>query len=228
MPRSHTQETHRSNRAAWLRAAVLGADDGIVSTASLMLGVAASNASPSTIMTAGVAGMVAGALSMAAGEYVSVSSQRDTERADLEKERVELEEYPEAEMRELTEIYVRRGLDRTLAATVARQMHDHDALGAHIRDELGLDADRLARPVEAALTSAAAFSAGAALPLLAALTKLSWVIVVVALAALTVLGVVGARIGGAGRSKGALRVLLGGGAAMGITAAIGALIGTVV
>lgn len=227
MPRVHRPETHRSNRAAWLRAAVLGADDGIVSTASLMLGVAASSAGSTAVLTAGVAGLVAGAMSMAAGEYVSVSSQRDLEVADLEKERVEIEETPDAELRELTEIYVRRGLDRGLAAEVAAQMHAHDALGAHVRDELGLDPEDLANPIQAALTSAAAFGGGALLPLLAGLSHTSWLVVVVALVSLTVLGVLGARVGGAGRTKGAVRVLVGGGAAMGITAAIGALIGTV-
>lgn len=233
MPRTHRiehhrPETHRSHRSTWLRAAVLGADDGIVSTAALMLGVAAANAGTTATVTAGVAGLVAGAMSMAAGEYVSVSSQRDAERADLEKERLELEHTPEAELRELTEIYVRRGLDRPLAATVARQMHDHDALGAHLRDELGLDVDRFARPLQASLTSAATFAAGAVLPVLAALTGAIWVIVVVALLALVALGAAGARVGDAAPGRGAARVLLGGGLAMAVTAGIGAAIGAVV
>ena len=220
-------ETHRSHRAAWLRAAVLGANDGIVSTASLMLGVAAARAAPSTIVTAGGAGLVAGAMSMAAGEFVSVSSQRDTERADLAKEQAEIEDFPEAEMRELTEIYVRRGLSRELAAQVSREMHAHDALGAHLRDELGLDREQLADPVQAAWTSALAFSTGAILPVLAALTKASWLIVVVSLVALGALGVVGARLGGASERNGAVRVLVGGAAAMAITSAIGSLLGAV-
>ena len=227
MPRVHRPETHRTSRTAWLRAAVLGADDGIVSTASLMLGVAASSGGSRAVLTAGVAGLVAGAMSMAAGEYVSVSSQRDLEVADLEKERVEIEEFPDAELRELTEIYVRRGLDRNLATEVAQQMHEHDALGAHVRDELGLDPADLANPVQAASASAGAFAGGALLPLLAGLSHTSWLVVVVALVALAGLGVLGARAGGAPAGKGALRVLIGGGAAMGVTAAIGALIGTV-
>jgi len=221
-------ETHQSHRAVWLRAAVLGADDGIVSTTSLMIGVAASHASRGHIFTAGIAGLVAGALSMAAGEYVSVSSQRDTEQADLHKERRELIESPDAELRELTEIYVGRGLDRDLAGRVAVQLHEHDALGAHVRDELGLDAATLANPVQAALTSAAAFFAGAAVPLLVGLVSVNaWILAAVGLVTLGALGVAGANVGGAHRGRAAVRVLIGGGAAMGITALIGMLIGGV-
>ena len=221
-------ENHRSHRAGWLRAAVLGADDGIVSTASLMIGVAASGATSRAVVTAGTAGLVAGALSMAAGEYVSVSSQRDAEHADEQKERRELAEFPEAEQRELTQIWVSRGLDEELAAEVAEQLHRHDALGAHLRDELGLEPTARARPVQAALTSALAFCLGALVPLLAGLGSTSgWVLAGVGLVALGALGVVGARAGGAGQGRAAVRVLVGGGVAMGVTALIGALIGTV-
>ena len=229
VPRTHhARETHRSGRAAWLRAAVLGADDGIVSTAALMIGVAAADGSSGATITAGVAGLVAGALSMAAGEYVSVSSQRDSERADLAKESRELEDYPADELGELTEIYVSRGLDRALAEEVAVQLHDHDALGAHLRDELGLDRDQLARPVQAGAVSAAAFALGASLPLVAALLYAGGlVIALVALVGLGLLGILGAGIGGAPKSRGALRVLAGGGAAMAVTAVVGTLIGPV-
>ena len=220
------QETHRSQHAGWLRAAVLGADDGIVSTASLMVGVAASKATHGSILTAGLAGLVAGSMSMGAGEYVSVSSQRDTERADLAKEVRELEEFPDAELRELTEIYVKRGLDRPLAVEVAKQLSDHDALGSHLRDELGLDLKSMANPVQAAGVSAGAFAAGAAIPLIAAMVgATTWVIAAVALIALAMLGVIGARIGGAAQGRAAVRVLVGGGLAMALTAMIGSLVG---
>ena len=223
----HTAETHRSHRAPWLRAAVLGADDGIVSTASLMIGVATTGSSSTAVVTAGVAGLVAGALSMAAGEYVSVSSQLDAERADEQKERAELAEFPEAELRELTQIWVGRGLDPELAGQVAQQLHDHDALGAHLRDELGLEPDSMANPIQAALTSALAFVLGALVPVLIGLLSTSaWLLAAVGLVSLGALGVVGARVGGAGQGRAALRVLAGGGLAMGTTAVVGALIGT--
>ena len=228
MPRSHhSTETHRSQRSGWLRATVLGADDGIVSTAALMIGVAASHASSGAIVTAGIAGLVAGALSMAAGEYVSVSSQRDAERADEQKERRELVEFPDAELRELTQIYVDRGLDRALATEVAEQLHRHDALGAHLRDELGLEPSLRANPVLAAASSALAFCVGGLIPLLVGVASTAqWIIAGAALVALAVLGTVGAWAGGARQVRAALRVLVGGGAAMACTALIGSLIGT--
>lgn len=208
---------------------MLGANDGIVSTASLILGVAATSASRGAVLTAGVAGLVAGAASMAAGEFVSVGSQRDAERADLEVEREELASFPEAELRELTEIYVRRGLDRPLARQVAEQLHDHDALGAHLRDELGIDETAMARPVQAAAVSASSFAVGATLPVLAALlapaAARSAVIAATALVALALAGALGARVGGAVQWRAARRVILGGGLAMALTAAVGAVIG---
>jgi len=219
-------ESHLSHRAAWL-----GANDGIVSTASLMLGVAATSASTSAVVTAGFAGLVGGSLSMASGEYVSVSSQRDSERADLEAERQELEDFPEAELRELTEIYVRRGLDRELAREVARQLHRHDALGAHLRDELNLSVDEMANPVQAAVTSAVSFSLGAAIPLLVGWwTRGGGRLLALALAALVglaAIGAIGARLGGALGGRAAARVLIGGGLAMAITTLIGRLVGVV-
>jgi VIT1/CCC1 family predicted Fe2+/Mn2+ transporter len=222
---------HLSHRANWLRAAVLGANDGIVSTASLVLGVAASGASASAIVTAGIAGLVAGALSMAAGEYVSVSSQRDAEEADIRLEQRELHTDPEGELRELAEIYVRRGLDPTLATEVARQLTHGGALEAHLRDELGLDEQRLARPFQAAWASALSFSTGAAVPLVAvaavpASARIA-VTVVVTLVALGFLGDLAARLGGAPRRAAAIRVVVWGAVAMGVTAAIGALVGSV-
>lgn len=227
VPRSHhAAETHLSHRAPWLRAVVLGADDGIVSTASLMIGVAATKATSGAVVTAGIAGLAAGALSMAAGEYISVSSQRDAEQADELKERRELAEFPEAELRELTDIWVGRGLDPTLAGEVAEQLHRHDALGAHLRDELGLEPDRGARPTQAAVSSAAAFCLGALVPLLVGFASTSgWLIAGVALASLALLGTVGAWAGGASQGQAAVRVLIGGGLAMGCTALIGSLIG---
>ncbi|MDN4175605.1 VIT family protein [Nocardioides sp. SOB77] len=224
------RETHVADRASWLRAAVLGADDGIVSTAGLMAGVAAAAGTRTTILTAGLAGLVAGAISMAAGEYVSVSSQRDAERADLNKERRELTEDPEGELLELTLIYEGRGLDRPLAEQVAQALSKHDALSAHVRDELGQGEQSAAKPVQAAIVSALAFAIGAAVPLFAVLiapTSTRTVMLVSAtLLALGVLGVVGARLGGARQSRAAMRVLAGGTAALLITAAVGKLVNT--
>jgi VIT1/CCC1 family predicted Fe2+/Mn2+ transporter len=222
---------HLSHRSNWLRAAVLGANDGIVSTASLVLGVAASGASATAIVTAGIAGLVAGALSMAAGEYVSVSSQRDAEQADLRLEERELLSDPSGELRELAAIYEQRGLPPKLAGEVAAALSHRGALQAHARDELGLDEARLARPLQAAWTSALSFSTGAALPLLAVAVAPSGareaIVVVVTLIALGLLGDLGARLGGAPRMRATVRILVWGAVAMGITAAIGALVGTV-
>jgi VIT1/CCC1 family predicted Fe2+/Mn2+ transporter len=224
-------ERHRTERIGWLRAAVLGANDGIVSTASLVLGVAAAEANRSTILVAGVAGLVAGAMSMAAGEYVSVSSQADTERADLDRERQELAAGGTAESDELTAIYVARGLEPALARRVAQQLMAHDALGAHARDELGISAALSARPVQAALTSAATFAIGAALPLLIVyMTPLARLVPMVAGTSLAFLGLLGglaARAGGAPTLAGAARVVFWGALAMALTAAVGALFGTV-
>ena len=222
---------HLSRRSNWLRAAVLGADDGIVSTASLVLGVAASGASGVAIVTAGIAGMVAGALSMAAGEYVSVSSQRDAERADIRLEERELSDDPSGEMRELAGIYEQRGLPSALAGEVALTLSRRGALAAHVRDELGLDEARRARPFQAAWTSALSFSAGAALPLVAvaaapASARVAGT-VLVTLIALALLGDLGARLGGAPRRRATVRIVAWGAVAMGITAGIGALVGTV-
>jgi vacuolar iron transporter family protein len=223
-------EVHLSHRANWLRAAVLGANDGIVSTASLVLGVAAAGASGSAIVTAGVAGLMAGALSMAAGEYVSVSSQRDTEDADLRLEARELRDDPQGELRELAGIYQRRGLSPELAREVAVALSSGDALAAHARDELGLDDERRARPLQAAWASAVSFSVGAILPLVAmGVTPRSAraaVCVAVTLVALALLGDTGARLGGARRGRATSRVLVWGALAMAVTAGIGALIGT--
>lgn len=209
---------------------MLGADDGIVSTASLMLGVATANSSVHQVLLAGIAGLAAGAMSMAAGEYVSVSSQRDSERADLSRERKELRDDPEGELTELAAIYVSRGVERELARQVALQLMRRDALGAHARDELGITEQGRARPVQAAASSAAAFSGGAVLPILATLVAPAAgrviALVAIALIALAVLGSLGALAGGADWRRGALRVLLGGGAAMAVTALIGHLIGT--
>ncbi len=224
-------ERHRTERIGWLRAAVLGANDGILSTASLVLGVAAAEASRPAVLVAGVAGLVAGAMSMAAGEYVSVSSQADTERADLERERQELAAAGTAESDELTAIYVARGLEPALAREVAQQLMAYDALGAHARDELGISAALRARPVQAALTSAATFAIGAALPLLMVyVTPLTRLVPMVAGASLAFLGVLGglaARAGGARTLAGAARVVFWGALAMGLTAAVGALFGTI-
>jgi VIT1/CCC1 family predicted Fe2+/Mn2+ transporter len=225
-------ETHLVSRIGWLRAAVLGANDGIVSTASLIVGVAAASAARSDILIAGIAGLVAGAMSMAAGEYVSVSSQSDTERADLERERAEQESQPGLEHDELVRIYVRRGLEPSLAIEVADQLMAKDALGAHARDELGISEITTARPIQAALTSAATFAVGAALPLVAAaFVASSWLVPAVsgaALCFLALLGAVGAKTGGAAVWKATARVSFWGALAMGVTAAIGAALGTTV
>lgn len=228
--RTDQLERHRTERIGWLRAAVLGANDGIVSTASLVIGVAAAHATRSAVMVAGVAGLVAGAMSMAAGEYVSVSSQADTERADLERERGELAAQGTAEHEELAAIYVQRGLDPALARQVAAQLMAHDALAAHARDELGISATLRARPVQAALTSAATFAVGAALPLLiVGVTPRATLVPLVAGTSLAFLGLLGglaARAGGAPTSVGAARVVVWGALAMALTAAVGALFGT--
>lgn len=226
------RERHRSERIGWLRASVLGANDGIVSTASLVLGVAAAAASRADVLVAGVAGLVAGALSMAAGEYVSVSSQADTERADLTRERHELATEPQAEEDELTGIYVRRGLEPDLARTVARQLTAKGALAAHARDELGLTEELAARPLQAALASAATFAVGAGVPIVTILaapaTALVPAVSVVSLLCLVVLGAVAARVGGAPTLTGAARVTIWGVLAMVATAAVGWLFGTTV
>ena len=222
-------ENHKSHRGNWLRAAVLGVNDGVVSTASLMLGVSAAKASSSAILTAGIAGLTAGALSMAVGEYVSVSSQKDSEHADIAIERRSLADNPKEEMAELAHIYIHRGLTPALAAQVAKQLHDHDAIAAHLRDELNIDKDNLANPVQAAFASALSFSVGAVVPIIAALIfprRLdAWGIVIFSLIALGTSGAVGAYLGGGHRIKAASRVFVGGAAAMALTAFIGHLIG---
>jgi VIT1/CCC1 family predicted Fe2+/Mn2+ transporter len=232
MSRLAHPEQHLGLRSNWLRAAVMGANDGIVSTASLVLGVAASGAASAAIVTAGIAGLVAGALSMAAGEYVSVSSQRDTELADLRLEERELREDPDGERRELARIYAGRGLSDELATQVAAALTERDALAAHARDELGFDDERRARPVQAAWASALSFSVGAILPVLAIglapAGARTVACVGVTLAALAVLGSIGAHLGGARRGRGAARVLVWGAAAMAITAGIGGLVGSAV
>jgi len=228
MPARH-REWHRTDRVGWLRAAVLGANDGIVSTASLVLGVAAAHAGHNSVMVAGVAGLVAGAMSMAAGEYVSVHSQADTERADIERERRERKADDAGERKELAAIYVARGLDAALAKQVADQLMAHDALGAHTRDELGISEALGARPIQAALASAASFAAGAAMPLLVtALAPEASLIALVSgtsLVFLALLGGLAARAGGASVTAGALRVTFWGALAMGLTAGVGALFG---
>lgn len=219
-------------RLGWLRAAVLGANDGIISTASLIVGVASATAHAESILVAGVAGLVGGAMSMAAGEYVSVSSQSDTERADLARERQELKQYPTSEMEELARIYVRRGLELPLAREVARQLMAKDALGAHARDELGLSDIGMARPVQAAMASAASFSAGAAAPLtLVLFSPLDWLVPLVfasSLLFLAALGAIGAKVGGAGILRPTIRVTFWGALAMAVTAGIGAALGRVI
>ena len=231
MSRLH-KENHLVARIGWLRAAVLGANDGIISTASLILGVASAASSGNEALVAGVAGLVAGAMSMAAGEYVSVSSQSDTENADLARETRELAVEPERETDELTEVYVARGVEVGLARQVARQLMAKDALGAHARDELGISETTTARPVQAALASAATFSVGAAAPLLLVLvsppTLLLPVVAVGSLLFLAVLGAVGAKAGGAGLLKATIRVTFWGALAMALTTGIGSLFGTVV
>jgi len=225
-------ESHLVSRIGWLRAAVLGANDGIVSTASLIVGVAAAAATPSDVLIAGVAGLVAGAMSMAAGEYVSVSSQSDTEQADLARERKELSENIEFEREELADIYVKRGIDRALARQVAEQLMAKDALAAHALDELGISEITTARPVQAALTSAATFSLGAAMPLLMVVVSPASMLIPIVSAAslgfLAVLGAIGARTGGANVLRATARVAFWGALAMGLTAGIGAIVGTAV
>jgi VIT1/CCC1 family predicted Fe2+/Mn2+ transporter len=222
-------ERHQSGRTGWLRAAVLGSDDAIVSVASLMIGVAASSASKGAILIAGVAGLVAGSLSMAVGEYVSVSSQRDAERADIQREKQELARQPEAELRELAMIYVKRGLDKELAMKVAEQLSAHDRLGAHMRDELGLNRQSLAQPLQAAWISAASFASFAVVPIVALLVAPAGlripVMAAVSLLGLASLGAFGGHLGGAPIGRAALRVTLGGALAMAVTAAIGRLLG---
>jgi VIT1/CCC1 family predicted Fe2+/Mn2+ transporter len=228
---SRHRELHRSDRIGWLRASVLGANDGLISTASLVVGVAAAGAAPRSIIVSAVAGLLAGAMSMAAGEYVSVSSQSDTERADLERERGELATDEHGERAELAGIYVGRGLDPELAARVAGQLMAHDALGAHARDELGIHDLTAARPLQAALASAASFAVGAALPVLTVAlvprTALVPVMVAMALVLLAALGGLAARVGGASIVIGAGRVTFWGAVAMAVTAAAGALFGAV-
>ena len=225
-------EKHRTDRIGWLRAAVLGANDGIVSTASLVVGVAAAETSRASILVAGVAGMVAGAMSMAAGEYVSVSSQSDTENADLNRERQELARSPTHERDELAAIYVGRGLDESLARQVAIQLTSHDALGAHARDELGISELTTAQPVQAALASAASFAVGAALPLAATfltpVNAIPWTVSIFSLVFLALLGGVSATAGGAPVRKAVLRITFWGALAMGATAAIGSMFGVAV
>jgi VIT1/CCC1 family predicted Fe2+/Mn2+ transporter len=231
MPRHHP-ETHRTHRIGWLRAAVLGANDGIVSTASLIAGFAASNAAFNEIILAGVAGLVAGAMSMAAGEYVSVSSQADTEQADLARELRELHENEPYEKNELAAIYIQRGLEPGLAEQVAEQLMQHNALEAHARDELGISSAVSARPVQAALTSAATFAVGALMPLLVVLIApvayLLASVITSSLLCLALLGMLAAYTGGASRLKGAWRVTFWGTLAMGLTAAVGSVFGTAV
>ena len=225
-------ELHLVNRIGWLRAAVLGANDGIVSTASLIVGVAAAAATLNDVLIAGVAGLVAGAMSMAAGEYVSVSSQSDTEQADIARERKELSEAPEAELEELAQIYVKRGVDRAVSLQVAQQLMAKDALGAHARDELGISEITTARPVQAALTSAATFSVGAAMPLLMVVVSPVGILVPMVSAAslgfLALLGAIGAKAGGANVLRATTRVTFWGALAMALTASIGKLFGTIV
>jgi vacuolar iron transporter family protein len=226
----HPGEEHKSHRAGWLRAAVLGVNDGIVSNASLMLGVSVASTDAKAVLTAGIAGLVAGALSMAVGEYVSVSSQRDSERADIDIERRSLAANPDEELAELAGIYESRGLAPALALQVAEQLHEHDAVAAHARDELGIDHEALANPVQAALASAVSFSVGGFIPIAATLLSTDdaskWCIVIASLIALGISGAVGAYIGGGHRLRAAARVFVGGGVAMAITALIGHLIGS--
>jgi VIT1/CCC1 family predicted Fe2+/Mn2+ transporter len=230
--RGRQKEKHRTNRIGWLRASVLGANDGILSTASLIVGVAAAHSSQGAVLIAGVAGLVAGAMSMAAGEYVSVSSQADTERADLARERRELNEDDEGEHKELASIYVARGLDPLLAKKVAQQLMVKDALGSHARDELGISVNFIARPVQAALASAISFSIGAVMPLIivfiAPQTKLVPIVFGSTLVFLAGLGTLAASIGGAPILKAAVRVTFWGALAMGLTAGVGALFGKII
>ncbi|HPW32614.1 MAG TPA: VIT family protein [Arenimonas sp.] len=222
-------ERHKTHRIGWLRAAVLGANDGIVSTASLVLGVAAAGATTNSILVAGVAGLMAGSMSMAAGEYVSVSSQSDTENADIEKERNELATDPVHELEELTMIYVGRGLDKNLARQVATQLTAHDALAAHARDELGISDMLSAKPIQAAFASAGTFAVGAAMPLLVVLlvpqSMLMWIVAASSLLFLAILGSLAAQAGGASVMTSAIRVTFWGALAMGLTTGVGALFG---
>lgn len=226
------RETHAASRIGWLRAAILGANDGIVSTASLIAGVAAAGASASTILVTGTAGLVAGAMSMAAGEYVSVSSQGDAEKADIAKEKRELATVPDLELEELTQIYQQRGLDRPLAEQVAVQLTAHNALDSHLRDELGLTSELAARPIQAAAASAASFTIGAALPLAIVLLitgpSLPWIVSAASLIFLAILGALGAWAGKAPIARAVLRVGFWGAVAMGVTMAIGSLFGTTI
>ena len=227
--RTGKAETHRSSRAGWLRAAVLGSDDAIVSTASLMIGVAAASASKEAILVAGVAGLVAGAMSMAVGEYVSVSSQRDAERADIQVEKGELARSPRLELRELAMIYMKRGIQKSLAMKVAKQLSAHDRLGAHMLDELGIKRATLSRPIQAAWISAASFATFALIPIAGLLVSPSTlhipVIALLSLVSLAVLGALGAHLGGAPLGRASLRVTLGGTLAMTMTAIIGRILG---
>jgi VIT1/CCC1 family predicted Fe2+/Mn2+ transporter len=225
MHRSKHREHHRLDRIGWLRAAVLGANDGILSTASLLVGVASAQAAPGGVLLAGVAGLVAGAMSMAAGEYVSVRSQADSEQAELDLESRELREDPTGEHKELTEIYVRRGLERALAHDVAAQLMRHNALEAHARDELGLSMTTAAKPLQAAAASAVSFASGAILPILAAVwsprERVALVTVVVSLLALAILGAISARLGGANLARSVARIVFWGALAMALSAAVG-------
>jgi VIT1/CCC1 family predicted Fe2+/Mn2+ transporter len=228
-PHRRHHEHHKSDRAGWLRAAVLGSNDAIVSTASLMMGVAATDASTKAVLVAGIAGLVAGAMSMGVGEYVSVSSQRDAEQSDIAKETAELEESPDAELHELAGIYVHRGLDRHLAMQVAKQLSAHDRLGAHMRDELGIVERLRARPLQAAWISALSFATFALLPIIGLVIAPSPLrlasIAVVTLVSLAALGALGGRIGGAPILRAALRVTIGGALAMTVTGGIGRVLG---
>jgi VIT1/CCC1 family predicted Fe2+/Mn2+ transporter len=225
MLRPKHREHHRLDRIGWLRAAVLGANDGILSTASLLVGVASAQAAAGSVLLVGVAGLVAGAMSMAAGEYVSVRSQADSEQAELDLESRELEDDPTGEHRELTEIYVRRGLDRPLAHEVAEQLMKHNALEAHARDELGLSVTTAAKPLQAAAASAVSFAAGAILPILAAVwsprEQLAWITVGVSLLALAILGAISARLGGANTTRSVARIVFWGALAMALSAVVG-------
>jgi VIT1/CCC1 family predicted Fe2+/Mn2+ transporter len=228
-PKRPHGERHRSGRAGWLRAAVLGSDDAIVSTSSLIIGIAASSAPKDAIVVAGIAGLVAGAMSMAVGEYVSVSSQRDAEQADIELEKRELANDPQAELKELAGIYVKRGLDRALAIQVAEQLSRHDRLGAHMRDELGIDRGSLARPFQAAWISAASFASFSLLPIAALVVAPEGAripaVAALSLSSLAALGALGGHLGGAPLGRAALRVTIGGALAMAMTATIGRILG---
>lgn len=224
--KSPHNEKHRSHRAQWLRAAVLGVNDGIVSTSSLMLGVLAASHDTGAILTAGIAGLVAGALSMAAGEYVSVSSQGDSEKADIAIEKKSITENPDEELNELAWIYEQRGLDKQLALTVAKQLHAHDPIASHARDELGIEYHAMAKPIQAAVASAVAFSIGASVPIIAALVSSGAIVItVVSLVALALSGAAGSVIGGGSRLRASARVFIGGGIAMAITYFIGMAVG---